>query len=829
MEKRGKISANFDDAPENQESSAAANDFSSGDSFIDFDKGVEAELLLRRSQEFNQNVIDSLSKHLAVLDKHGTIITVNRAWRQFAEEHAADWNLKTVGIGDNYLEACSDGALEGDTEIGRRICEGITAVLKGETDFFSYEYPYRSHAKRFWFQLTVVPLKSESGGAVISHQDITERKEAEEALRETENLNQEVIDSLPTHIAVLDKQGTITAVNRAWRRFAIENGADWTMKGVGIGSNYLNVCQSAKSDDAADGKAIYEGLSKILRGENDYFSLEYPCHSPTEQRWFLLTAAPLASKGGGAVVSHLNITQRRLAEEKVRESELQFRTLANSIPQLACMTEPNGAVFWYNDRWLEYTGMTMEELKGWGWQRVHDAEILPNVVRQWEKSLATGKPLEIEFPLRRADGVFRWFLTRVLPIRDSEGNITRWFGTSTDIEEIRNALKSAEEASRLKDEFLATVSHELRTPLNAILGWAQMLECGRIKEPEQIRRAHEAIYRNARSQAQLIDDILDVSRIITGKLRIEMQPVSFASVIKTAIETLQPAIQAKSMLLEINLSESADLIYGDEERLQQVVWNLLSNAVKFSPNRSRLAVTLENLDSHLRLTVRDEGRGIEKEFLPFIFDRFRQADQSSTKQHGGLGLGLSIVRHLVELHGGSVSAHSEGEGKGATFVVRLPLLWQQPETTATAEDLSEERLQETETAESDCPPDLRFRRILLVDDEADTLAVLEAALFQCRAEVRLATSAAEAFEIFQRWRPELVISDIAMPEEDGYSLIKKIRALAPESGGTTPAIALTAYARQQDRENALAAGFQTHLSKPVEPKQFLKTADELLN
>jgi PAS domain S-box-containing protein len=793
-------------------------------------KRAEEELL--RSREFNQNVIDSLSNHLAVTDKDGTIITVNAAWERFAREHAADWSLKTVGVGDNYLEACIDGALGDDAEIGRRICEGITAVLKGDSDYFAFEYPYRSRAAHFWFLLTVVPLRGESGSVVISHQDITERKRAEEALRESERFNQEVIDSLPTHIAVLDRNGAITAVNAAWRRFALENGADWTMKSVGVGANYLQVCQSAKGADEPDGNAIRAGLSQILDGELDFFSIEYPCHSPTERRWFLMTAAPLKSKGAGAVISHLNITERRLIEEKLRESEEQFRTLANSIPQLAWMADETGAIFWYNERWYEYTGKTLEEMRGWGWQAVHDPEILPKVMRRWTKSIITGKPFEMEFPLRRADGEFRWFLTRVLPIRDSEGRITRWFGTNTDIEEIRSALRAAEEASRLKDDFLATVSHELRTPLNAILGWSQMLESGKIKDAAQIARANETIYRNARSQAQLIEDILDVSRIITGKLRVEMQPVSFVSIVKAAADTVRPAIEAKSIALELDLDESADLIYGDADRLQQVVWNLLSNAVKFSPNRGKVTVKLENLDSHLRLTVTDEGRGIEKEFLPFIFDRFRQADASSTRRHGGLGLGLSIVRHLVELHGGSVSALSEGEGKGATFIVRLPLLWKPAAEAQTTEknaaELVKERPPDFET-DDDCPSDLRFRRVLLVDDEADTLAVIEAALIECHAEVRTATSAAQAFEIFKQWRPELVVSDIAMPDEDGYSLIKKIRALDSAEGGETPAIALTAYARLQDRETVLAAGFQKHLAKPVELPQLLKAADELLN
>ncbi|MDQ3131216.1 MAG: PAS domain S-box protein, partial [Acidobacteriota bacterium] len=343
--------------------------------------------------------------------------------------------------------------------------------------------------------------------------------------------------------------------------------------------------------------------------------------------------------------------QRACAEENLRESEEKFRNLADNISQLAWMTDESGYIFWYNERWFEYTGTTLEEMQGWGWQSVHDPQEVGRVTEKFKQHLASGEIWEDTFPLRSKTGEFRWFLSRALPIRDEQGNIVRWFGTNTDIEEVRQARLQAEAANRLKDEFLATVSHELRTPLNAILGWSEMLKSGKATG-EIAERANETIYRNAKSQAQLIEDLLDVSRIITGKMKLEPRPVQIASVIESAIDTLRPAANAKSIEIEIDLGCKPCMIGGDEQRLQQIVWNLISNAVKFTPEGGKVEVKLENDDSHARLTVKDNGKGIEAKFLPFLFERFRQEDASSTRRHGGLGLGLAIVLNLVELHGG---------------------------------------------------------------------------------------------------------------------------------------------------------------------------------
>ncbi|HEX8143001.1 MAG TPA: PAS domain S-box protein [Pyrinomonadaceae bacterium] len=381
----------------------------------------------------------------------------------------------------------------------------------------------------------------------------------------------------------------------------------------------------------------------------------------------------------------------------------------------------------------------------------------------------------------------------------------------------------AQEANRTKDEFLATVSHELRTPLTAVLGWARILRSGGIDEATALR-ALETIERNARSQAQLVEDLLDVSRIITGKLRLDVRPVELKSVIDLSIEAIRPAAEAKGVRLQVVLDPMAGPISGDPDRLQQVVWNLLSNAVKFTPRDGRVQVRLERIRSHVEITVEDTGAGIEPEFLPFVFERFRQADGTSTRQYGGLGLGLAIVRHLVELHGGSVRAESHGENQGATFTVELPLMAVQVESDA------QERVVHpaAETfAAFDAGRMLDGLRVLVVDDEEDARELISTILEQRGAQVMSVPSACEALESLPRLQPDVIISDIEMPNEDGYTLIKKIRELDPAEGGRTPAAALTAYARTEDRMRALMAGFQIHLPKPVEPGELIAVVANL--
>ncbi|HEX8633854.1 MAG TPA: PAS domain S-box protein [Pyrinomonadaceae bacterium] len=375
--------------------------------------------------------------------------------------------------------------------------------------------------------------------------------------------------------------------------------------------------------------------------------------------------------------------------------------------------------------------------------------------------------------------------------------------------------REAQEANRLKDEFLATLSHELRTPLTSILGWTNLLRSVKFDDATAAR-ALETIERNARSQKQLVDDLLDASRIITGKLRLDLKPTELRQVVEAACEAARPAAQAKGIELALTIDAAANLVAGDAERLQQVVWNLLSNAVKFTPEGGRVEVRLERAGTQARIAVTDTGEGVKADFLPFVFDRFRQADQTTTRTHGGLGLGLAIVRHLTELHGGTVGATSAGEDRGATFEVRLPLL----EYAKRGESAPVETEPERATEPAERQTVLGGLRILIVEDEPDTRVLLGKALERYGATVQMCELAEEALAALERGSFDCILSDIAMPGEDGYTFIEKLRKRdAARGGATTPAIAFTAYAREEDRRRALDAGFQLHLAKPIAPKE----------
>ena len=388
------------------------------------------------------------------------------------------------------------------------------------------------------------------------------------------------------------------------------------------------------------------------------------------------------------------------------------------------------------------------------------------------------------------------------------------------LESEREARTEAERVSHMKDEFLATLSHELRTPLNAILGWSQVLLSKKASE-EDSQRGLEAIARNARAQTQLIEDLLDMSRIVSGKVRLDVQRVDLAVAVDAAVDSVRPSVAAKGISLRTVVDPRAGPVSGDPNRLQQIVWNLLSNAVKFTPKGGKVDVIIERINSHIEITVRDSGVGIDPQFLPHVFDRFRQADSSTTRVHSGLGLGLSIVKQLVELHGGTVRATSAGEGTGATFVVALPLA---------PVRVDERRVHPTAMTlagfdSEDIP--LEGVSILVIDDEADARELIKHVLVQCRADVFTASTADDGLRLLAARGADVVISDIGMPVKDGYQFIRELRALPASQGGTVPAVALTAFARSEDRTRAMVAGYQVHISKPIEPQELVATIASL--
>jgi PAS domain S-box-containing protein len=640
---------------------------------------------------------------------------------------------------------------------------------------------------------------------------------AKQALEQSEEKYRGLLENANDIIYSHDLQGNYLTINRA-----CEEVTGYTREEILGGLNIAQVVVPEHLD-------LAKRMTELKLRDPSPTLYEIDIQTKAGRRLTLEVSTRVSQRDGHAAIIEgiaRDVTERRRVQEAVRESEQQLRTLANAVPLLTWMAEPDGSIFWYNQRWYDYTGTTPEEMLGWGWQSVHHPEILPRVLELWRDCITNGEPFEMEYPLKSANGEFRSFLTRITPLRDEQGRVVRWFGTNTDVEELRGALKQAEEANRMKDEFLATLSHELRTPLTSILGWARMLSNGHLAEAETAR-ALETIERNAKAQSQLIEDILDVSRVITGKLRLEVQPVDLAAVIETSIDAVLPAVEAKGIRLQHVLDSGASMVSGDPSRLQQVIWNLLSNAIKFTPRGGRVQVKLERINSHVEITVSDDGQGIGADVLPFIFERFRQADSTMTRAHGGLGLGLAIVRHLVEMHGGTVEVESPGEGYGATFTVKLPLIVVRSFKVGHASRAERVHPTSSNVLPFDCPPELDGLRLLVVDDEEDTRTLLKVVLEQCGASVTTASSVREAIAVLKESRPDVLISDLGMPEEDGYSLIKRVRALSEEDGGKTPSAALTAYARAEDRMKVLRSGFQIHIPKPVEPAELVAVVANL--
>ncbi len=712
--------------------------------------------------------------------------------------------------------------------------------------------------------------------------------------------------------------------------------------------------------------------------------------------WHLCRALPLRDRAGRVVRwvgACTDIDEKKRTESErerllavehgarkaAQESERNYRLLAETMPQIVWAASPDGMIDYLNKRTCDFTGRTQEELIGAAWLNGIHADDREATVANWMGVVRSEAPTyEAEFRIRRFDGLYRWHLSRAVPLRAADGHVLRWLGTCTDIEDqkrtaarlnllagassilassleyettlaavaklavpvladwclvdlvnergvlervavahadptqgklaaaikrnepgtstgspvarafktcspvllpeftvemlqgpassakvlalveamaprsclavplvargrtlgvvshffnacsgrhhseedlalasevaqrmaiaVDNALlyRRAEEASRIKDEFLSTVSHELRTPLTAILGWLQLLRRGLSAE----RRDHalEVVERNALAQARLIEDLLDVSRILSGKLRLEVGPVDVSAAVEAALESIRPAAEAKGLELSLRFDLQECNILGDANRIQQIIWNLLTNAVKFTPSGGHINVDARRDDSFIEISVRDDGAGIAPEFLPYVFERFRQAEASTNRRYGGLGLGLAIVRHLVELHGGAVSVDSKGIGCGSVFVVRLPLLPVARNPLGRPSGGMASRFQ---------PLQLVGKKVVIVEDELDVSELIAVELEHCHAEVYCAASTPEALALIERERPDAIVADIGLPGEDGYSFIRRLRQLPREEGGAIPAVALTAYARSEDRDRALAAGFQMHLAKPA--------------
>jgi len=542
-----------------------------------------------------------------------------------------------------------------------------------------------------------------------------------------------------------------------------------------------------------------------------------------------------------------DLTERRRAEEDLKRSDERLRLLVASVKDYAIFVlDPTGHVASWNPGAERLKGYKASEIIG-----QHFSRFYPEVdVRagKCEMELTVAQQVgrfEDEGWRIRKDGTRFWANVVITPVHDSDGVLIGFAKVTRDLserkrheeeritlaraeearrvaeenqaharalaEDLRLARDKAEEATRLKDEFLATVGHELRTPLSAILGWGRMLQNGQLNAVKT-SRAIDAIVRNAVAQNQIVDDLLDVSRIIAGQLRLDVQLVDIGQVVTAALDNVRTAADAKNVAVEALVTPEAGAIKGDFGRLQQVMWNLLNNSVKFTPSGGRVHVSVRRVGDLVEIEVADTGQGISRAFLPRIFDRFSQQEGSNTRKAGGLGLGLAIVRHLVELHGGTVTAHSDGEGQGATFIVSLPLApaltMKPPAPTRPVEQIS-------------FPSELRGLKVLVVDDEPDARALVQSVLEDGGAIVTTAKGATEGLEAIRMTLPDVIVSDIGMPEVDGYEFVRRLRQLPRERGGRIPAVALTAYARAEDRRKALMTGFQNHAAKPVDPQELV--------
>ncbi len=540
----------------------------------------------------------------------------------------------------------------------------------------------------------------------------------------------------------------------------------------------------------------------------------------------------------GAVASMQDITARKQAEAALRqahdeleerveqrteelgranaalkESEEKLRLLADTIPQLAWMARPDGHIFWYNRRWYEYTGTMPEQMEGWGWQTVHDPNELPKVLERWQGSIASGEPFDMVFPLKGADDTFRPFLTRVNPLRDEKGRTLYWFGTNTDISDIMRMEQALRDADRRKDEFLATLAHELRNPLAPIRNSLQILKMPRVDEVT-VQRTRDMMERQVHHLVRLVDDLLDVSRVMRGKIELRREPVELATIVAHAVETAKPLIEAQNHQLDISVPTESLLLDADPVRLTQVIANLLTNSAKYTEANGHIWLMARRDGDQVVLSVRDNGIGIAQEMLPHVFELFVQVDHTSSKAQGGLGIGLTLVKNLIELHDGIVEARSRGLGEGCEFVIRLPI--------------SVQRIDQDHGREMGQQPPQPLPsgfRLLVVDDTRDAANSLAILLKLQGHEVRVAFSGVEALELAKTYTPDLVFLDLGMPGMDGYQVARLLRQ-QPGLENTVLA-ALTGWGQHEDRLRSAEAGFNYHLVKPPEIKALETVLAEL--
>ncbi len=896
-------------------------------------------------------IAENASDAIIRIDVHSTILFANRAAENiFGYEMREMIGRSLTMLMPGYLQEVHSAAIKRYLQTGEKNLDWNRVEVPGKHkngDEISLEISFGEY------------LQDDEKFFVGVIRDVTERNKTEQAIRESERILQGTIDALTAHIAVLDHDGVIRKINEAWRNFADAN--DFEGENYGIGNNYIKTCESVSevtTDCRLQGKLASDGIKDVIAGRKTLFELEYPCNSKTQPRWFIMRVTRYGDAGTlGVVVAHENITDRKIAEQETRISEEKYRVLSEAIPAFTFITNNEGSANFTSRQWYDYTGLTEKQTLGTGWTDAIHPDDLREVSKIWKEAITEGRIFESEYRLRSENGDYRWFLVRVVPRKDSKGNILEWFGSGIDIEDrkkveedlrasevlnrevlesspdcvklldedghllymnqngvclleiddfepfrnknwsdiweekdqhlindavesarhgetarfqafcpttkgkpkwwdvivlrigatdikensarllavsrditetkrISEALlkaeieqrKEAEAANLAKDEFLSVLSHELRTPLNAMLGWIRILKTGRT-DKIHTEQAIDVIERNIILQNELIEDLLDVSRIISDKMLIEKQAVEFLPIVSNALDIARPLAEKKQIILSFNNLLGSQKVFGDDTRLHQIIINLLNNAVKFTPENGSVDVNLSIEKDFLQLEIKDDGVGIEPEFLPHIFERFRQGDSTTKRNHSGLGLGLTIVNHLTKLHDGRIEVSSDGLDKGSVFTLKFPLFREpQPDNAKSMADT------EDHNSSGKSYP-LSGSKILLVDDDIDGVIPLKILLEQRKAKVEITDSASRALALLAEKDFDILISDIGMPQSDGYELIENLRK--SEKNKTIPAIALTAYASLTDREKALKCGFQKHMAKPLDFDELLKMLEEL--
>ena len=645
-----------------------------------------------------------------------------------------------------------------------------------------------------WAYSRAIPILDRDGEIVEwfgAASDVTKRKEAEETLRESEEHLRSALDAAGMgrwRADLLTGRGTRDAnLNQILGLRAVETTQP-------IGDRFRLVHPDDKPaaiavwQRAVETKGVYENEFRVIREGGG-------------EVWLRETGQFVEGQGratGSMTGLTQDITRRKAAEEALRESEARFRMLADNMSQLAWTCDELGNVNWYNRRWLDYTGLTFEQMSDWGWMKVHHPDHVDRVVASVTRSRESGEFWEDTFPLRGADGEYRWFLSRAFPIRNERGEVVRWFGTNTDVTELRETQAALREADRRKDEFLAMLAHELRNPLAPILSGLELLQTTGEQRPDfaEVRGMME---RQTRHLIALVDDLLDVSRITRNRLELRKRHVNLADVIRSAVEASHPFMVERKHRLAVSIPDRDITVDVDPHRLAQVVANLLNNAAKYTPQDGSVALTAEQAGKDLILSVKDTGVGIRADMLDRIFEMFAQADPPAEMGQAGLGIGLTLVKRLVELHAGTIEAHSGGYGGGSEFVVRLPVVVEAPE------------LQPSPPASAEAPKSLR---VLVVDDNkdaADTLAIVVGMLGK---DVRVAYDGTTGVKLADQYRPDVVLLDLGMPRMDGYEVARRLRE--HDWGRTLTLVALTGWGQDEDKRRTAQAGFDLHVVKPVD-------------